>query len=115
MSDNQPEEKGPRTFTEELEVAGNQAVDKIKGIIKQGNVRRLIIRNAEGRVIYDTTLTMGVGIGGALALLGSPVILAVAVVVGAVSRVKIEIVREVKEGDVIEEGKKKVDIDVNEE
>ncbi len=46
-------------FTEQLEVAGNQLVDRVKELIEQGNVRRLIIRGPEGRVMLEVPLTVG--------------------------------------------------------
>lgn len=36
------------TITEKVEVAGNQLVERVKELIEQGNVRRIIIRNQEG-------------------------------------------------------------------
>ena len=118
MSDEQKETngegEGKRTITEELEVAGNKAVDMIKDIISKGNVRRLIIRSPSGKVLYDTTLTTSVGLGGAVVLLGGLPLMVIAGIVAAVSRVKIEVIREVTDDDEVIEGKKKVDIDVDE-
>ena len=56
MSDEQAPEEAPikkRTVSEELEVAGGQLVGKMQDIVKQGNVRRLIVRNSNGRVLLD--------------------------------------------------------------
>ena len=118
MSEEQNQEQNDdnkkRTVSEEIELAGNQVVGKVKDLIKEGNVRRLIIRNSSGKVIYDTTLTTAGGLGGALALIGGPIIVAIGAIVAAVSKVKIEIIREVDE-DEVELGKKKVDINVDDE
>jgi hypothetical protein len=115
QNEEQAEGKAKRTVSEEIELAGNQVVGKVKELIKEGNVRRLIIRNSSGKVIYDTTLTTAGGLGGALALLGGPIIVAIAAVVAAVSKVKIEVVREVDDEGEVETGKKKVEIDVDDE
>lgn len=105
-------EQGKKTFTEELEVAGSQLIDRIQDIIKEGNVRRIIIRSADDRVILETSLTVGVAAGGVLMLTPAGLPLAVlAVIAAAVARVKIEIVREVTDDSAVVEGKKKVDID----
>lgn len=114
MSENEPKESKKRTITEELEVGGGQLVERVQEIIRQGNVRRLIIRSADDKVLFETSLTVGVGIGGALALVGGLPLAVIATIAAAVSRVKVEIVREVEDGDVVE-GKKKIDIDVDEE
>jgi hypothetical protein len=85
--------KGTRTFSEELEVAGNQLVSRVQDLIAQGNVRRIIIRNAENEVLMDINLTVGAVVGGVVAL-AAWWIAALAVIAAMVARVKIEIVRE---------------------
>lgn len=82
-----------RTFNEELEVAGNQLVERVRELIEEGNVRRLIIRNPEGRTLLEIPLTIGAVASGAL-LLFYPVLAGLAVIGGLVARVKIEIVRD---------------------
>lgn len=52
--------------TEEFRVRGEELVDKIKEVIHEGNIRRLIIQNAEGRTLIEIPLTLGV-IGAVLA------------------------------------------------
>ena len=84
---------GGRTFNEELEVAGSQLVERVRELIEEGNVRRLIIRNAEGRTLLEIPLTIGAVAGGAL-LVFYPVLAGLAAVGGLLGRIKIEIVRE---------------------
>jgi len=94
MSEYNPEpEKGKRNFSEELEVTGGQLVDRVKELIEEGNVRRLIIRNPEGRTMLEIPLTIGVVAGGALALMW-PVMAALGALAALVARVRIEVVRE---------------------
>lgn len=87
-------EDNVRTFTEELEVAGNQLVGRIKELVEEGNVRRLIIKNVNDEVLLEIPLTIGAAIGGAIAIM-TPVWAAVGALAALVIRVKIEIVREV--------------------
>ncbi len=96
MNNLQPSNKDPnnRNFSEELEVAGSQLVDRVKELIEEGNVRRLIIRNPEGRTLIEIPLTVGAGVGAALLLWLGPVIASVAVIGALIARVKIEVVRE---------------------
>ena len=49
-----------RVHTEEHRVSGERLVSKVKEIIHQGNVRRLIVRNDEGHTILEIPLTVGV-------------------------------------------------------
>ena len=116
MSDEQTTttEKAKRTFVEEFEVAGNQVVDKVKELIQQGNIRRLIIKTHEGRTLIDTPLTVGVGVGGVLGMLGGIPLALLTTVVVVLTKVHIEIVREVGEGEIIE-SKQKVEINIDEE
>ncbi len=87
-------QNGQRTFNEELEVAGNQLVERVRELIEEGNVRRLIIRNPEGRTLLEIPLTVGAVAGGALMIMLGPVLAALAVIGALVARLKIEIVRD---------------------
>ena len=49
---------GPR-YTEEINVQGNKLLQTIKDVIRAGNVRRVVVRNAEGRTMLDIPLTAG--------------------------------------------------------
>jgi hypothetical protein len=62
--------------TEEFKVQGEQILTKIKELIRQGNIRRISVKNEEGKTLVDIPLT--VGVVGALLL---PQFAAVAVIV----------------------------------
>ncbi len=47
------------TFTESFKVAADQLVDAIKQIIREGNVRRVIIKQ-NGRTVVEFPITVGV-------------------------------------------------------
>jgi len=82
-----------KTFSEQLEVAGNQLVDQVQDLIKQGNVRKLIIRTADDKELMQVSLTVGAVAGGVLAL-AAPWLAALGAIAALVARVKIEVVRE---------------------
>ena len=46
--------------TEEFSVNGDQVVEKVKQLIKEGNVRRVIIKNEKGESIMEFPVTVGV-------------------------------------------------------
>lgn len=50
----------PNTKSEEFQFSGDALLSKIKEIIHAGNVRRVIIKNEEGRVLIDMPLSIGV-------------------------------------------------------
>ncbi len=84
--------KEKKTFREEIEIAGSDLINRVKELIKEGNVRKLILKKDSGEVIFELPLTAGVAVGGAVALL-LPVLAAIGAVAGLLARVKIEIIR----------------------
>ena len=46
--------------TEEFRVDGEELIAKVKKLINEGNIRRVIIKNKEGKVIFEIPLTFGV-------------------------------------------------------
>lgn len=91
-------EKEERTWTEEIEVAGRELVDRVKELIEQGNVRRLIIRRSTGEVLLELPLTTGVVVGGVLTIF-TPVLAALGAMAALLAKVKIEVVRVKDEGE----------------
>lgn len=55
-----------KVHTEEHKVSGEGLVAKIKELIRQGNVRRVIIKDENGRSLIEIPLTIGV-VGAVLA------------------------------------------------
>jgi hypothetical protein len=49
-----------RNRWEEHKVSGDRVISKIKELIHEGNVRRVIIKNEEGRTLIEVPLTVGV-------------------------------------------------------
>ena len=46
--------------TEEFRVVGEELLTKIKNLIKEGNIRRVIIKDKDGKVLFEIPLTFGV-------------------------------------------------------
>ena len=92
VPEDKPESKEERTWTEEIEVASNQLVEKVKELINEGNVRRLIIRTPDNRVVLELPLTAGVVVGGVVTLI-APLLAALGAFAALLASVKIEIVR----------------------
>lgn len=72
---------------EELQVMGEQLLSKVKEVIHEGNVRRLIIKQ-DGRTLLEIPLTIGVA-GVVLA----PVWAAIGVLGALIAQCSIEVVR----------------------
>ncbi len=78
-----------RTYTEEFKVSGEAVVGKVKELIREGNVRRITIKNEEGKTLLEIPLT--VGVVGAVLL---PVWAAIGAVAALVANLSIVVVRE---------------------
>jgi Domain of unknown function (DUF4342) len=93
--DNHTQEKASnkRTWVEEVEVAGNQLVDRVKALVQESNTHRVIIRAEDNKEIFSVPLTTGVVVGG-LITLTLPVLAALGTVAALVSKAKLEVIRE---------------------
>jgi DNA-binding Lrp family transcriptional regulator len=49
-----------KTRTEEFKVSGEGLLARVKELVREGNIRRIAIRNEEGRALIDIPLTLGV-------------------------------------------------------
>ena len=49
-----------KTRTEEFTLDGEKLVSTVKELVRQGNIRRISVRNKEGRSLIDIPLTAGV-------------------------------------------------------
>jgi hypothetical protein len=45
---------------EEFSINGDELLARVKELVHQGNIRRIIIKNDEGRVLIEIPLTLGV-------------------------------------------------------
>lgn len=82
-----------RTITEEITVRGGELVDKVKELIEQGNVRRLVVRRGSGETLVEIPLTAGVGIAGLLTLM-APVLAALGAMAALVADFRVQIERD---------------------
>jgi len=46
--------------TETHKVTGEKLVEKVKELVKEGNARRIIVKNEQGHTLLEIPLTMGV-------------------------------------------------------
>lgn len=63
----EPEKQG-KPIVAEIEVAGHILVDQIKSLFREGNVRQITLRAADGDFSLEVPVTVGVIAGGALVL-----------------------------------------------
>ena len=75
-------------FKEEFKVKSEEVIGKVKELLHEGNVRRLIIKDEQGKVFLEIPVTLGV-IGALLA----PTLAAVGALAAMVANLKIEVIR----------------------
>jgi hypothetical protein len=78
------EAKSEKTRTEEFKIAGSEVIGKIKELIHEGNIRKIILKTEEGRTFMEIPLTVGL-VGAALA----PVLAAIGAIAALVSKLTI--------------------------
>lgn len=84
-------EPGDKGGWDEFQVKGEELIAKVKELIREGNVRRIVIDNEEGKTLIEIPLTLGVV--GALFL---PVFAAIGAIAAVVTNCTIRVQR--KEG-----------------
>jgi len=84
---NTDQKAGYQPYVDELQVMGEQLLTKVRELLHEGNVRRIIIKQ-EGRTIVEFPLTFGV-VGALLA----PMLAVVGTLGALVTQCSIEVVR----------------------
>lgn len=54
-----------KSWSEEFKISGGEVVDKIKELIHEGNIRRITLKNEEGKTLIEIPLSLGL-VGAAL-------------------------------------------------
>lgn len=80
----------PRPRTQEFTIDGDEVVAKVKELLHEGNIRRITIKNEEGRTMIEVPLTIGL-IGAALL----PVLAAIGALAALATRCTIVVERDV--------------------
>jgi hypothetical protein len=65
-----------KVWSEEFEVTGRAVVDTVKDLLHEGNVRRVTIKNAEGKTVISVPATVGV-----IGVLVAPTVAAIGAIV----------------------------------
>jgi hypothetical protein len=83
------QEKKEKTWTEEFKLSGSEIINKIRELIHEGNIRKIILKGEDGRVFLEIPLTIGL-VGALIA----PVWAAIGAVAALVSKLTIVVERE---------------------
>jgi hypothetical protein len=77
-----------RIKLEEIKVAGLDLVEKVKGLIHEGNIHRVIIKTEEGHTLIEVPITLA-----AVGAIAAPVLAAVGAIAAMVTRCTIVVER----------------------
>ena len=91
-ADSSGAKKKANATIEEIKLAGNQLVDRVRDLIEEGNVRHVKIKK-DGKVLLELPLTVGVGAGAAAVLL-TPVLAAVGALAALVTDITLVVERD---------------------
>jgi hypothetical protein len=80
----QKKKENDKNFKEEFKLNGSEIITKIQELIHKGNIRRIIIKNEEGKTLIEIPLILGL-VGAALA----PVLAAVGAIGALVAKLTI--------------------------
>lgn len=72
----------------EFKVKGKELIEKVEELIKEGNARKIIIKDDKGRTYIEIPVTIGV-----LGALCAPILAAVGALAGMAASFTIEVVR----------------------
>jgi hypothetical protein len=76
----------------EFKVSGKELLKKIEELIKEGNIRKIIIKDADGKPYLELPLSIGI-----VGVLAAPVVTALGALAGVVAKFTIEIVKKDEE------------------
>ncbi|MCW9707637.1 DUF4342 domain-containing protein [Fodinibius salsisoli] len=103
-----------KTFSEEVKGTASEIISQVKKLIKEGNARRVIIQNKEGKVLFQSQLTVGVA-GTAMLTAIAPVVSAISMFALFMNDIKIIVERYPEEEGETQEKKSKDEYEVEAE
>lgn len=78
----------PKTRYEEFSIQGSELLAKVKDVIRQGNVRRVYIKNSDGNTLLEIPLNAGIGITAVTAMV-APALVAVGALAAVLTKVTV--------------------------
>lgn len=96
--DENEDTKKKRTIVEEIEVAGDQLVARVKELAREGKVRQLKIVADDGDVFLETPMNIGLVVGGVV-VLAAPWLAILGAIAALVTKVRIVIERDADDDD----------------
>ncbi|MCL4676519.1 MAG: DUF4342 domain-containing protein, partial [Pararhodobacter sp.] len=93
MTDDSKQSAQRKNWVEEIEVAGEKLVGRVRELADDARVRRIRVKARDGDVTVDIPLTVGAIAGGAV-VIAAPVLAVLGALAAFVAKLDIEIIRE---------------------
>lgn len=77
------------TSTEKIDVKGAHLVERVKELVHEGNVRRIVIKDSDGKTVMEVPVTVGV-----VGFLLAPTVAAIGALAALAADYSIEVERE---------------------
>lgn len=77
------------TWTEKIDLKGGRLLEKIRELVHEGNVRRIIIRDADGKSVMEMPVTVGV-----VGILAAPTMAAIGALAAIATDHSVEVERD---------------------
>ena len=81
-----------KTFTEELKIKGSELVGRVKELISEGNVRKIVVLRENGDVLFEVPMNAGVAVGGVLTMM-APVLAGLGAAAALLTHVRVRVER----------------------
>lgn len=85
-----------KTFYKEITGTLDEIIREVRKLIREGNARSLIIKNKEGRVLFQTQLTVGVA-GATIFAVMAPIISALTLFIMFANDVQVFVEKDIKD------------------
>jgi len=83
-----PKKTEKKSCSDQFKVNGHEVLKKIKELIKEGNIRRLIIKNEKGKILMEVPMTFAF-----VGTVFAPVLAAIGALAALVNQCTIEVER----------------------
>lgn len=91
-------EKSEKTILEEISGTLDEIISQVKKLIKEGNARRIYIKNKKGKTLFQSQLTLGAA-GMTFFIIYAPILTALTTLILMANDVTVLVEREMDESD----------------
>lgn len=89
-------EKSSKPIMEEIQGTVSEIISQIRRLISEGNARRVVVKNKNGKILFQSQLTVGVA-GTAFLAFYAPVLTAISTLLLYASEVRVFVEKEIDE------------------